>query len=151
MKISELASRVSVTRDTIRHYVSMGLLVPERDPANGYQIFGVESLSRLQFIKTARQLGFGLGDIQQIFRDAEGGSSPCPRVRDLMRQRIAETRQTICELSVLCDRMESSVADWDSLPDCVPTGQSVCRLIESQMPTEKQNFSPKDSPTESPV
>ena len=73
MKISELASRVSVTRDTIRHYVSMGLLVPERDPANGYQIFGVESLSRLQFIKTARQLGFGLGDIQQIFRDAEGG------------------------------------------------------------------------------
>lgn len=133
MKISELARRAAVTKDTVRHYVSIGLLCPSRDRENGYQVFGVESLSRLQFIKTARQLGFRLDDIQQIFRDADQANSPCPRVRELMRKHIAETRQTIRELSALCDRMESSMAEWDAMPDSIPTGKSVCRLIESQM------------------
>ena len=52
-----------------------------------------------------------------------------------MRKHIDETRDTIRELSALCDRMESSMAEWDAMPDSVPTGQSVCRLIESQIVT----------------
>ncbi|MBR9912379.1 MAG: MerR family transcriptional regulator [Gammaproteobacteria bacterium] len=133
MKISQLASKAGVTKDTIRHYVSIGLLSPERDRNNGYQIFGTQALSRLRFIKTARQLGLHLDDIQQIFSDAKEAHSPCPRVREMMQQRILETRKTIEELTLLCDRMEASMAEWEEMPDSVPDGHSVCRLIESQI------------------
>jgi DNA-binding transcriptional MerR regulator len=133
MKISQLASKAGVTKDTIRHYVSIGLLSPERDKRNGYQIFGTQILSRLRFIRTARQLGFHLEDIQRIFTDADHAHSPCPRVREMMQQRIIETRKTIEELTALCDRMEASMAEWESMPDSTPDGYSVCHLIESQI------------------
>lgn len=132
MKIGELAEKAGVTRDTIRHYVALGLLGAERNPDNGYQVFGTASLSRLQFIKTARQLGLHLEDIRQIFADAENAHSPCPRVRELMEQRIAETRKTIAELTQLCDRMEETIGEWETMPDSMPDGHSVCRLIESR-------------------
>lgn len=133
MKVSELAKRAGVTKDTIRHYVSIGLLDASRDPDNGYQIFNERALSRLQFIKTARQLGLRLDDIKAIFADAAHDHSPCPRVRELIADRIHETRKTIQELTLLCDRMESSMAAWQDMPDGEPNGHSICRLIESQM------------------
>lgn len=133
MKISQLSRTVGVTRDTIRHYVDLGLLTPRRDPDNGYQIFDRAALSRLQFIRAARQLGFHLDDIRAIFADAEGDDSPCPRVRELLAQRIADTRRTITELTALCDRMEHTLAEWETMPDSTPNGHSVCKLIESRL------------------
>lgn len=133
MKISQLASKAGVTKDTVRHYVSVGLLFPGRDKSNGYQIFGNQALSRLRFIKTARQLGFHLDDIQRIFSDADHAHSPCPRVREMIQQRILETRVAIEELTSLCGRMEIGMAEWKNMPDSAPDGHSVCRLIESQI------------------
>jgi|TARA_R110001592_G_scaffold265020_2_gene530560 DNA-binding transcriptional MerR regulator len=140
MKISQLASKAGVTKDTVRHYVSIGLLSPDRDKSNGYQIFGNQALSRLRFIKTARQLGFHLDDIQRIFSDADHAHSPCPKVREMMQQRILETRKTIEELTSLCDRMEASMAEWESMPDSTPDGHSVCRLIESQIDAPRSSL-----------
>jgi len=133
MKIGELAAAAGVSRDTIRHYLSLGLLVAGKDPENGYQIFGTEALSRLRFIRTARQLGFSLGDIRDIFGDADRGDSPCPRVRHALQDRIVQTRREIAELTRLCDHMEEAMAEWEAMPDSAPDGHSVCRLIESQI------------------
>lgn len=139
MKISELSKQTGVTKDAIRHYVSIGLLAAERDNNNGYHIFGSEAVSRLTFIVTAKKLGFHLDDIQQIFSDADGANSPCPRVRDVMRHRIAETRKTLKEMTELCDRMEASMAIWENMPDSVPDGHSVCQLIESRIESKDSN------------
>ena len=133
MKISQLASKAGVTKASLSPSLSPSLLSPDRDKSNGYQIFGNQALSRLRFIKTARQLGFHLDDIQRIFSDADHAHSPCPKVREMMQQRILETRKTIDELTSLCDRMEASMAEWESMPDSTPDGYSVCRLIESQI------------------
>jgi len=133
MKIGQLAEKAGVTRDSIRHYVAIGLLNPDRDPENGYQVFNSRALSRLKFIKAARRLGFYLDDVRQVFADADPSNSPCPRVRELMIRRIAETREAIAELTRLCEHMESVLAEWDCMPDSSPTGNSDCRLIESQM------------------
>lgn len=57
MKISELAKAAGTSKDTVRHYVELGLLQPGRNPENGYQVFDGVALGRLNFIKTARGLG----------------------------------------------------------------------------------------------
>ena len=133
MKISDLAGQADVTVDTVRHYVALGLLKPRRNPGNGYQEFSPKDLARLRFIRGARELGFRLEDIQAIFADAECGQSPCPRVRDLMAERLAETRRRIDKLTLLCERMEGAMEEWRNTPDSVPDGHSVCRLIESRL------------------
>ncbi len=130
MKISELAKAAAVSKDTVRHYVDIGLLHADRDPINGYQVFGAKSLNRLQFIKAAKNLGLQLPDIQLIFADAENALSPCPRVRDLMVQRLEETRRRIAELSELYERMSRAVEQWQQMPNSTPNGNSVCQLIE---------------------
>lgn len=132
MKISELAKAAGTSKDTVRHYVELGLLQPGRNPENGYQVFDDVALGRLNFIKTARGLGLSLQDIQTVFTDATRRQSPCPRVRSLMEQRIAETRRHIAELTALCERMEQAIGQWRDMPDSVPDGHSVCQLIESQ-------------------
>lgn len=134
MKSGELAKAAGVSKDTVRYYVEKGLLIPSRDPHNGYQVFNPAMLQRLRFIKDAQGLGFKLEEVQQIFADAERDESPCPRVRAIMEQRLAETREHIRELTQLCQQMESAMAAWRQLPDQTPTGHSICQLIESQAP-----------------
>jgi len=132
MKISELALAAGTSKDTVRHYVDLGLLKAHKHPENGYQLFDELALNRLIFIKMARGLGLSLQDIQQIFSDEKNAKSPCPRVRHLMEQRIAATRQRIVELNALCERMEKAMDEWRDMPDSVPNGKSLCKLIESQ-------------------
>ncbi len=133
MKISEIARKADVSTDTVRHYVALGLLTPTRNPDNGYQLFSKRDFSRLRFIREAQSLGFRLEEIQSMFADAKKESSPCPRVRQLITGRLAETRRKIEELTSLCERMEQAMADWQRIPDCVPDGDDVCHLIESRM------------------
>lgn len=133
MRIGELARNAGVSRDTIRHYVEIGLLIPQRDPGNGYQLFDAGAVQRLRFIRMARALGFQLDEVRHIFAKADKGCSPCADVRDIIQLRIAETRSKIAELEALCARMQDAVDQWHAMPDGQPTGSSVCRLIESQI------------------
>ncbi|TDO01108.1 MULTISPECIES: MerR family transcriptional regulator [Halomonas] len=130
MKVSELASRVGVTAETVRHYTREGLLHPERHPHNGYQLFGQREVERLRFIQRARTLGFGVAEIRDILNHADHGDSPCPMVRDLMASRLPQIRKRIRELQSLATRMEQALAAWEEMPDGTPDGHSLCRLIE---------------------
>ncbi|MFG6177458.1 MerR family transcriptional regulator [Halomonas sp. THAF12] len=131
MKVSELARRAGVTAETVRHYTREGLLSPERDPDNGYQLYDDDDLRRLRFIQRARTLGFGVAEIREILEQSDRGDSPCPLVRDLLAQRLPEIRERIRELEALAGRMEEALAAWEHLPDGTPDGHSLCRLIES--------------------
>lgn len=131
MKVSELARLAGVTAETVRHYTREGLLHPERDPENGYQLFGQAELERLRFIQRARTLGFGVAEIRDILAHADHGDSPCPLVRDLLASRLPEIRARIRELEALASRMEQALDVWAEMPDGTPDGHSLCRLIES--------------------
>jgi len=131
MKVSELAKQAGVTAETVRHYTREGLLAPQRDPHNGYQLFDQQDLERLRFIQRARTLGFSVAEIQQILEHADQGDSPCPLVRDLMAERLPQIRARIRELEALAARMEQALAAWSEMPDGTPDGHSLCRLIES--------------------
>ncbi|KPM77718.1 MerR family DNA-binding protein [Cobetia sp. UCD-24C] len=130
MKVAELARAGGVTAETVRHYTRQGLITARRDPVNNYQRFDEQALVRLKFISQARQLGFSLADIKQILEQADQHDSPCPLVRDLLRQHLPRVRERIRELESLAERMEHALDCWQDLPDGVPDGNSVCCLIE---------------------
>lgn len=131
MTVATLARRAAVTPDVIRYYARIGLLHPTRDKQNGYKLFSDQDVKRLSFIRKARSLGYRLSEIAEILGEASQGRSPCPRVRDIIRQRIEENRRRLDELVALQERMEQALATWNDLPDGAPDSQSVCHLIES--------------------
>lgn len=131
MKVGELAKRGSVTAETVRHYTREGLLAPTRHPENGYQLFSTTDLERLHFIQRARKLGFSVAEIRDILAHADQGDSPCPLVRDLLTHRLPQIRARIAELEALAQRMEQALESWQHMPNGIPDGHSLCRLIES--------------------
>ncbi|HKI62339.1 MAG TPA: MerR family transcriptional regulator [Mariprofundaceae bacterium] len=131
MTVKSLAAAANVTPDTVRHYVRVGLLHPERNPQNGYRQFSKSDVGRLRFITLAKSLGFTLSEITEVFADAEAGDSPCPRVREFIQRHIRENRQQIDELLTLQTRMELSARQWQDMDDGMPHGDSICWLIEA--------------------
>ncbi|MCS2610853.1 MerR family transcriptional regulator [Halomonas dongshanensis] len=137
MRVIDIARQAGVTAETVRHYAREGLLRPERDPGNGYQRFSQQDLNRLAFIQRARKLGFSVHEIGDILAHADHGDSPCPLVRDLLAQRLPQIQRQIIELTALAARMEQALASWRHMPDGTPNGHSLCRLIESVEPDDR--------------
>ncbi len=130
MKVKEIATAAVVNPDTVRFYTREGLLRPVRNPDNNYQLYDAEDLRRLRFARKARQLGFSLQEIRQILEQADDHHSPCPMVRDVFTQRLAEVEREIGELQLLRKRMVSALSAWQEMPDGTPDGHTICRLIE---------------------
>lgn len=131
LTVSELSKAAQTTADTIRHYTRIGLLAPLRDPGNDYRLFSDTDIKRVKFILRAKGLGFTLSDIKIIFKHSNDGQSPCPAVRDIIRQRIDENRSRLAELNALQQRMDNALDKWKSMPDGEPNGEAICHLIES--------------------
>ena len=131
LTVNQLASEANAPAHVVRYYTQIGLLHPSRQPGNGYRLYSASDASRLRFIRLAKHLGFTLNEIRQITRDAEMGESPCEDVRRIIHDHIEENRQRIRQMQNLQRRMEQAVLRWESMPNGVPDGHSICHLIES--------------------
>ena len=131
LTIGKIAKEAEVTVDTIRHYIDIGLLSPQRDRNNGYQLFDPKDVYRIQFIKRAQDLGFTLKELKQICADANKGDSPCPQIRKIIEAHIEENRRKIKTMQELQRRMEEALKGWKNLPNGVPNGHSICHLIDN--------------------
>lgn len=131
MNVSEVARKAGVTGHTIRYYARLGLLKPQRDPRSRYKKFTESDITRLQFILMARNLGFTLSEVAEIFRRSARRETPCPMVRDIIRRRIEETAERLDAVLALRERMKRALALWETMPDQVPDGNAICALIEA--------------------
>lgn len=131
MTVTELAKKSGITPNAVRYYTRMGLLQPERNPMNGYRLYQPKEINWLKFIRQAKTLGFTLHEIQEIMQSRSEGQSPCPHVREMLKNRIVENRQRLKELIELQDRMEKALLQWVDMPDGEVGQASVCPLIEA--------------------
>jgi len=128
---SVLAKDTKLPIYTVRHYTRIGLLKPSRNRTNNYKLYQPSDAARLKFIVAAKNLGFTLAEITNILDKAQHGESPCPSVRKIIVHHIEENRRKIKELQKMQKKMEAALRNWENLNDGVPSGTSVCHLIES--------------------
>lgn len=131
LTVNELAIQANAPAHVVRYYTQIGLLQPSGQQANGYRLFSSSDAGRLRFIRMAKNLGFTLNEIKEITRHADMGESPCEDVRRIIQDHIEENRVKIREMQNLQERMEQALGRWESMPDGVPDGHSICHLIES--------------------
>lgn len=66
LTIGQLARRTGVPARTIRFWSDTGLVQPARRTAGGYRLYDAESAGRLDLVRSLRELGLGLGVIEDI-------------------------------------------------------------------------------------
>ena len=67
----EFAKMCQTTRDTLRYYERQGILVPKKNPVNGYHYYSYAQISSYYFIRTFRELDCSVGDIKEYLLGGE--------------------------------------------------------------------------------
>jgi DNA-binding transcriptional MerR regulator len=103
MKISDIAKRVGLSPKTIRFYEDQGLITPKRANSESWlssgkiRVFGQEDLSRLDFVKKARELDFSIKEIQSVLdyydKGPACGCGSRTKVDELLERKLCEVRQ----------------------------------------------------------
>lgn len=131
MRVAQLANELNVSADTIRYYTRVGLVSPLRNSTNNYKEYREQDRKRIQFILSARNLGFSLSDIKKIINEAGKGRAACPLVRQILEKRLQETELSYSHQHALRERMKKAMKEWAKKPNKTPTGHEICHLIES--------------------
>jgi len=127
MLIGELAKKSGLSRDTIRYYEKLSLLVVHDRPFdNPYKDYGPAALQRLQQIQQLKSVGFSLSEIGQLLVDAQA-AQPCQDLPQQLAQKIARVEQQIATLQQYKTALQhmqrccdGACAAPGGLPACVP-------------------------------
>jgi MerR family transcriptional regulator, redox-sensitive transcriptional activator SoxR len=89
LTISEVARQVGLQASAIRYYEQIGLL-PRAQRVSGQRRYDATTLYRLAIIQWARQLGFTLDEIRQLFFSFRNVTRASERWHALSRKKLAE-------------------------------------------------------------
>jgi Hg(II)-responsive transcriptional regulator len=121
LRIGEVAKRSEVGIETIRYYERQGLLAePARRPS-GYRQYDESVVSRLRFIRSAKELGFTLAEIKELLGLWFDVKTKCEHVRQKSEQKIREIDDKLRALQKMKRSLKKIIgqcADRDSLQQC---------------------------------
>jgi MerR family redox-sensitive transcriptional activator SoxR len=89
LTISEVARQIGLQASAIRYYERIGLL-PQAPRISGQRRYDTATLYRLAIIQRARQLGFTLTEIRQLFFGFRDITRASERWRTLSQRKLAE-------------------------------------------------------------
>lgn len=101
MNIGELAKKCEVSTDTIRFYEKKGLMNSVLRQNNGYRLYSEGDIARLQFIRTAKKLGFTLVEIRIFLSEAQGSQLYRDNLESKLKQKITQIDKKINDLQKL--------------------------------------------------
>jgi MerR family redox-sensitive transcriptional activator SoxR len=89
LRISNVAHQAGLQASAIRYYEQIGLL-PKPERASGQRRYDETALYRLALIQRARQLGFTLAEIRELFFGFRSVTPASERWRALSQRKLAE-------------------------------------------------------------
>src|SRR5262249_15508197 len=121
--IGQLSRRTQCNIETIRYYKRIGLL-PRPRRQGRFRRYDVNDVSRLKFIRRARQLGFSLDEARSLLLLAADAEHARAKVRGIAVAHVADIRNKITDLQA----MERVLTD--AICECEAAKLPKCPLIE---------------------
>ena len=103
--ISEVANQIGLRPSAIRYYEQMGILSPARR-VSGQRRYDVTALHRLVVIQRAKETGFTLTEIKQLFFGFQDGTPPSVRWQKLKTRKIVELDAMMGHIQTMRDLLE---------------------------------------------
>ena len=100
MLIGEFAERVGSTKDTVRFYTRMGLLMSGERAAGrrSYAVYVESQVERFSFIEQCKSLGFTLQEIGNGLKERDAGDLTAHRQQVLLEEKLRSIEQRIAAL-----------------------------------------------------
>lgn len=116
----EMAKLHNVSKETLRYYHQIGLLVPDFVDDKGYRHYSIRQFAHLDSILFLRELGLSIQEIQDFFKH---------RTLDTMLELLKEKNISIeDELQRLLKRQKAITTKIQLLEDYKRSNQEVCTL-----------------------
>ena len=111
--VSEVANRVGLRPSAIRYYEKLGILPPALRKS-GQRRYDETVLYRLAVISRARQTGFTLDEIRELFFGFRRGTPASRRWQKMSRQKLADLDAAVERINAMRDvlrRLENCGCD----------------------------------------
>jgi MerR family transcriptional regulator, redox-sensitive transcriptional activator SoxR len=105
LSISEVARQIGLRPSAIRYYEQIGIL-PLAHRVSGQRRYDVSALHRLVVIQRARQTGFTLTEIKQLFFGFRAGTLPSVRWEKLKKRKMVELDAMLQHIQTMRDLLE---------------------------------------------
>lgn len=102
--IKEVVSMYGVSVDTLYYYERLGLVVPARNPANGYRLYQAEDFYRLNIITELRAMGFALDQVSRYLEEHSFAST-----MTLMNDELSQINEQIKRFNSMKNSVVSSL------------------------------------------
>lgn len=124
LSIGKLGQAAGVKVPTIRYYEQIGLLRPASRSEGNQRLYERAALSRLAFIRHARDLGFPLDAIRDLLALQDDPNQPCAAADAIAQAQLQMVNKRISQLNALRCELERMVAQ------CAHGSVGECRVIE---------------------
>jgi DNA-binding transcriptional MerR regulator len=125
ISIGELSRRTGVKVPTIRYYESVALMPAPPRSEGKQRRYGKPEISRLTFIRHARELGFEIDTIRELLAMSAQPHQSCAEVDQIARRHIDEVDRRIGQLVALRAELQRMVEA------CGHGRIGECRVIET--------------------
>ncbi len=99
--LNALAEQAGVDAATIRAYERLGLIDKPRRAAGGLQLYRVDDITRVTFIRRTQELGFSMPAIRELLDMTDKASSTCGDVHDVAQRHLLDIRRRRDDLARL--------------------------------------------------
>lgn len=117
---AQLARKTGCNLETIRYYEKVGLLPDPPRSANGYRVYSPDLVGRLQFVMSARDLGFSMEEIRSLLSLTDTGAQTCAEVMAKTQTHLIDVRRRIADLQRIEQTLSRTLAECsgENVPDC---------------------------------
>ena len=123
--IGELSRQTGVKVPTIRYYEQVGLMpIPPRT-AGWQRRYSPAQVSRLNFIRHARELGFEIEAIRELLTLSAEPDRSCLEVDAIARRHLADVERRITQLAAMRGELQRMISA------CGHDRVDQCRVIEA--------------------
>lgn len=109
--ITEFSSKTGVSNRTLRFYEELELLMPKERNASGHRTYGMNELSKLQFIQSLKFIGYSLQEIKELINDKQFNSDSFKDSLSFQRKIMIEKKAEIDEALNTIDKLDRLIDD----------------------------------------
>ena len=128
MNIGELARTADTTAETIRYYERIDLLAAPPRTAGNYRAYSAAHVSRLIFMRRARDLGFSIEQIRALLHLADRKEQSCEAVDVIAREHLADVKRKLADLTALGRELDALIRQ------CHRGTIAECRILDALAP-----------------
>jgi len=113
LTIGRLAKQAGLGIETVRFYERQGLIAPPPRTDSNYRIYPEAEVDRLKFIKRAKDLGFTLKEIKELFELQHDPHATKADIKNRTLAKIREIEERVSDLTRIKTALEHLASSCD--------------------------------------